>query len=66
MLRAALGFFVLALIAILFGATGLVGISMEVGRTLLAIFLILSVIAIIASLVSDKAPNVHRKQNKSL
>lgn len=52
MLRAALVFFVLALIAILLGATGFAGVSMEIGRVLLAVFLILAAISFVASLVS--------------
>ena len=52
MLRAAIAFFVLALIAILFGATGFAGVSMEIGRTLLLVFLVLAGISFIASLVS--------------
>jgi uncharacterized membrane protein YtjA (UPF0391 family) len=51
MLRAAIAFFVLALVAILFGATGFAGVSMEIGRTLLLVFLVLAGISFIASLV---------------
>jgi uncharacterized membrane protein YtjA (UPF0391 family) len=54
MLRAALTFFVLALIAMLFGATGFAGVSMEIGRTLLAVFLILAAISFLASLFSGR------------
>ena len=54
MLRAALMFFVLALVAILFGATGFAGVSMEIGRTLLFVFLILAALSFITSLVTGK------------
>jgi uncharacterized membrane protein YtjA (UPF0391 family) len=54
MLRAAIAFFVLALVAILLGATGIAGISMEIGRLLLFVFLALAVISFIVSLVSGK------------
>ena len=54
MLRAAIGFFVLALIAILFGANGIAGISMEAGRMLLAVFLVLAVVSFVVSLVSGR------------
>lgn len=50
MLRAAITFFVLALVAILFGATGFAGVSMEVGRVLLAVFLILAAISFVSAL----------------
>lgn len=52
MLRAAIVFFVLGLIAILFGATGFAGVSIEIGRTLLIVFLILAAISFVVSLVS--------------
>ncbi len=54
MLRAAVVFFVLALVAMLLGASGVAGVSMEIGRTLLVVFLILAVISFVASLVSGK------------
>lgn len=57
MLRAAIIFFVLALVAILFGATGFAGISLEIGRVLLAVFLILAAISFIASLITGKKQN---------
>jgi uncharacterized membrane protein YtjA (UPF0391 family) len=54
MLRAAITFFVFALVAILLGATGIAGISMEIGRLLLFLFLALAVISFVVSLVSGK------------
>lgn len=54
MLRAAIAFFVLGLIAILFGATGFAGVSIEIGRTLLIVFLVLAAISFIASLVGGR------------
>ena len=54
MLRAAIGFFILAMFAILLGANGIAGISMEVGRLLLGVFLILAVISLVASLITGK------------
>jgi uncharacterized membrane protein YtjA (UPF0391 family) len=58
MLRAALGFFILALIAVIFGASGVAGISMEIGRALLVVFLILAVISFVAGLVSGRGPTI--------
>ncbi len=55
MLRAAIAFFVIGLIAMLLGAGGVAGISMEVGRTLLFVFLALAVISFIVSLVSGRS-----------
>jgi uncharacterized membrane protein YtjA (UPF0391 family) len=54
MLRAALGFFILALVAILFGATGVAGVSMEIGRVLLFVFLIFAAISLVAGLLTGR------------
>lgn len=54
MLRAAVIFFVIALVAMIFGATGFAGVSMEIGRLLLFIFLFLAVVSFVVSLVSGR------------
>ncbi len=54
MIRAALAFFILALVAILFGANGIAGVSMEIGKILLMVFLVLAVISFVAALVTGK------------
>ncbi len=54
MLRAAIAFFVLGLVAILLGANGIGGLSVEIGKTLLFVFLILAIISCVASLVMGK------------
>lgn len=54
MVRAAIAFFVLALIAMLLGASGIAGVSMEVGRTLLFVFLVLAVISFVFSLITGR------------
>ncbi|MFZ3230370.1 MAG: DUF1328 domain-containing protein [Pseudobdellovibrio sp.] len=56
MLRAAMTFFVLALIAILLGATGFAGVSMDIGKLLLGVFLILALISFISSILTGKNP----------
>ncbi len=56
MLRAAVAFFVLALVAMLLGASGFAGFSMEIGRMLLFVFMILAVISFVASLVGGRSP----------
>ncbi len=53
-MRAAIAFFALGLVAILLGANGVAGLSLDIGRTLLFIFFILAVISFIASMVGDK------------
>lgn len=56
MIRAAITFFVLALVAFLFGANGIAGVSMEIGKTLLLVFLILAAITAVAALVGGRPP----------
>lgn len=56
MLNAAIIFFVLGLVAILLGAGGIAGISLEIGQTLLAVFLILAVVSLVASMVTGRKP----------
>lgn len=58
MLRAALAFFVLALVAMLLGATGFAGVSMDIGQSLLVVFLILAAISLVAGLVTGRRPNI--------
>ena len=54
MLRAAVIFFVLGLVGIFFGAVGFAGLSIEIGKTLLAVFLVLSVISLVAGAISGR------------
>ncbi len=58
MIRAALAFFVLALIAYFLGAGGIAGMSMEIGKILIFAFLALAVISLVVGLVSGRRPNV--------
>jgi uncharacterized membrane protein YtjA (UPF0391 family) len=51
MLRAALAFFVLALIAMFLGANGVAGLSLEAGKLLLMVFLVLAVVSAVIHLV---------------
>jgi uncharacterized membrane protein YtjA (UPF0391 family) len=55
MLRASIIFFILALVAMLFGAYGVAGLSMDIGRILLFVFLVLAVISFLASLISGRS-----------
>lgn len=55
MLRAALGFFVLALFAYVLGANGIAGLSVEIGRLLLWAFLILAVLSGAIYLVTGRS-----------
>jgi uncharacterized membrane protein YtjA (UPF0391 family) len=54
MVRAAIGFFVLALIAFFLGANGVAGLSMEIGRLLLIVFLVLAAASFIGSMITGR------------
>jgi uncharacterized membrane protein YtjA (UPF0391 family) len=56
MLRAAIAFFILAIIAILLGVTGIAGVSMEIGKLLLVVFLVLSIISYFGGMWSGRGP----------
>jgi uncharacterized membrane protein YtjA (UPF0391 family) len=55
MLRASFSFFILGLIALLLGANNIAGLSVEIGKTLLYVFLVLSVISFLAGLLRGKS-----------
>ena len=56
MVRAAISFFVIALVAYFLGANGIAGLSIEVGKILLIVFLALSVVSFLVAAVSGKNP----------
>ncbi|MCC7460218.1 MAG: DUF1328 domain-containing protein [Proteobacteria bacterium] len=58
MLRAAIAFFVLGLVAILLGAGNIAGLSIEIGKTLLMVFLILAVISFLVGIFTGKKGNL--------
>jgi uncharacterized membrane protein YtjA (UPF0391 family) len=53
-IRAALAFFILGLVAILLGANNVAGLSLEIGKTLLTVFLILAVISFIIGIFKGR------------
>lgn len=54
MLRAAIVFFIIGLVAMFFGMSGIAGVSMELGKLLLFIFLGLAVVSFVVSLISGR------------
>ena len=58
MIRAAVAFFVLALIAYILGATGFAGVSMEIGRLLLMVFIVLAVISLVGGLLTGRRRDI--------
>jgi uncharacterized membrane protein YtjA (UPF0391 family) len=59
MLRAAILFFVIGLIAMFFGMGNVAGVSVEMGKTLLYVFVALAVISFVVSLVSGRRSGPH-------
>ncbi len=58
MIRASISFFVLALVAFLLGANGIAGLSMEIGRILLVVFLVLAIISFGVSVITGRKTNI--------
>lgn len=56
MVQAALSFFVLALSAYVLGAYNIAGLSVDIGKALLIVFLILSGLSFLASLLTGRSP----------
>lgn len=54
MLRAAIAFFILAILAYALGSSGIAGMSVEIGRVLLTVFLIVAVISLLVGLTTSK------------
>ena len=59
MVRAAIAFFVIGLVAMLLGLGNVAGISLEVGKTLLFVFLVLAVLSFLVSLISGGGQRPH-------
>jgi uncharacterized membrane protein YtjA (UPF0391 family) len=54
MIRAAIAFFVIAILAMVLGAGNVAGLSVEMGKLLLFVFIALAVISGIAGLVTGR------------
>ena len=54
MIRAAISFFVLAIVAYVLGANGIAGISVDIGKALLIVFMSLAVISYIVYIATGK------------
>lgn len=55
MLRAAIAFFVIAIFAMILGASGIAGLSIEIGKILLFVFLGLAVLSFLVSLLTGRS-----------
>lgn len=54
MLRAAIMFFIIAILAMFFGMNNIAGFSAEAGKTLLFVFLALAVLSFLGSLITGR------------
>ncbi len=54
MLKAAITFFVIGIIAFVLGASNIGGYSIEIGKTFLIVFVIMAIISLLASLFTGK------------
>jgi uncharacterized membrane protein YtjA (UPF0391 family) len=54
MLRAAIGFFIIGLLAVLLGANNIAGLSIELGKTILYVFLVLAVLSFLGSVITGR------------
>ncbi len=54
MLRIAVGFFIFGILAVLLGANNIAGLSIELGKTILYVFLVLSVLSFLVSVVTGR------------
>ncbi|AGH94589.1 DUF1328 domain-containing protein [Pseudobdellovibrio exovorus] len=56
MIRAAITFFIIAIVAFLLGANNIAGLSMEIGKILLIVFLILAGLSFLYGILTGKNP----------
>jgi len=56
MLRAAVGFFVLGLLALVLGLGNVAGFSLEIGKMLLYVFVVLAIVSAVVGLVTGRSP----------
>ena len=59
MIRAAIIFFLLSIVAMVLGATGVAGISFEIAKVFLVVFLLLALISFFASLFVGRRNGIH-------
>ena len=58
MLRTSISFFIIAIVAFVLGANGIAGISIEIGKILLTVFLVLAAISYFGYLITGRKPRL--------
>jgi uncharacterized membrane protein YtjA (UPF0391 family) len=62
MIRAAIIFFLIAILAFVFGAYGIAGISIEIGKILLGVFIAFAILSFVIGFArGDRLYSSHRK-----
>jgi uncharacterized membrane protein YtjA (UPF0391 family) len=56
MVRAAISFFILGIIAFLLGANNIAGLSVDIGKMLLVVFLVLAALSFLVSAITGRGP----------
>ena len=56
MLRAALAFFIIGIFAFIFGAYNIAGISVELGKILMFVFLVLAILSFLMTFLTGNKP----------
>jgi uncharacterized membrane protein YtjA (UPF0391 family) len=54
MIRAAITFFILGLVAMVLGANNVAGLSVEIGRILLGVFIVLAILSFFGHLITGR------------
>lgn len=58
MLRASISFFVIGILAYVLGAYNIAGLSIDIGKIMLIIFLVLAVLSFLLTLITGKKSNI--------
>ena len=58
MMRAAIAFFILAIVSLVLGLGGIAGLSLEIGKILLTVFLVLAVLSFLIHAITGKKVNL--------
>ncbi|MGE4233374.1 MAG: DUF1328 domain-containing protein [Bacteriovoracia bacterium] len=58
MLRASIFFFIIGLVAYFIGANNIAGLSVEIGRVMLKIFVVLAAVSLALSFITGRRPKI--------
>lgn len=58
MFRAAVGFFIFGIVALLLGANGIAGLSMDIGRIILFFFVALAALSVLTGILTGRRSKI--------